>query len=95
MTVNGTKVTEGQLPKTIPLQISLGEGMDIGEDIGSAAHRTMVSTHEIVDEDVEFRITREPGGERRSFRGGTLGRHSTTPAPAERPRQLTVATSGN
>src|SRR5215475_656919 len=29
MTVNGAKVAEGRLPKTIPLQISLGEGMDI------------------------------------------------------------------
>src|SRR5262245_48318448 len=36
MTVNGTKVAEGQIPKTIPLQISLGEGLDIGMDVGSA-----------------------------------------------------------
>jgi len=35
MTVNGTKVGEGELPKTIPVQISIGEGLDIGEDIGS------------------------------------------------------------
>ena len=35
MSVNGTKVAEGQIPKTIPLQISLGEGMDIGMDVGS------------------------------------------------------------
>lgn len=35
MSVNGTKVVEGQIPKTIPLQISLGEGMDIGMDVGS------------------------------------------------------------
>ncbi|BCA53091.1 arylsulfatase [Nitrospira sp. KM1] len=35
MSVNGTKVAEGQLPKTIPNQISLGEGLDIGEDVGS------------------------------------------------------------
>jgi arylsulfatase len=35
MSVNGVKVAEGQIPKTIPLQISLGEGMDIGEDVGS------------------------------------------------------------
>ena len=33
--VNGKKVAEGKLPKTIPLQISLGEGMDIGMDVGS------------------------------------------------------------
>ena len=35
MMVNGTKVAESQLPRTIPLQISLGEGMDIGADVGS------------------------------------------------------------
>src|SRR5262249_2861502 len=35
ISANGAKVAEGQLPKTIPLQISLGEGMDIGMDVGS------------------------------------------------------------
>jgi arylsulfatase len=35
MTVNGDKVAEGHLERTIPLQISLGEGMDIGMDVGS------------------------------------------------------------
>jgi arylsulfatase A-like enzyme len=35
MTVNGTKVAEGQVPKTIPTTIGIGEGMDIGEDVGS------------------------------------------------------------
>jgi arylsulfatase A-like enzyme len=35
MTVNGAKVAEGELPKTIPIQISIGEGLDIGEDVGS------------------------------------------------------------
>jgi arylsulfatase A-like enzyme len=40
MTVNGTKVAEGELPKTIPVQISIGEGLDIGEDIGSPVDST-------------------------------------------------------
>jgi len=40
MTVNGNRVAEGQLPKTIPLQISIGEGLDIGEDVGSAVDFT-------------------------------------------------------
>ena len=40
MTVNGSKVAGGQLPKSIPIQISLGEGMDIGEDVGSAVDFT-------------------------------------------------------
>jgi arylsulfatase len=35
MTVNGTRVAEGQLPKTIPILISLNEGLDVGEDYGS------------------------------------------------------------
>jgi hypothetical protein len=35
LSVNDVKVAEGQLAKTIPIQISLGEGMDIGEDVGS------------------------------------------------------------
>jgi arylsulfatase len=35
MSVNGAKVAEGRLERTIPLQISLGEGMDIGMDVGS------------------------------------------------------------
>ena len=33
---NGRKVGEGKLPKTVPLQFSLGEGVDVGRDSGSA-----------------------------------------------------------
>ena len=40
MSVNGVKVAKGHLERTIPLQISLGEGMDIGEDVGSAVDFT-------------------------------------------------------
>jgi arylsulfatase len=40
MLVNGAKVAGGQVPRTIPLQISLGEGMDIGTDVGSAVDFT-------------------------------------------------------
>ena len=35
MTANGIKVAEGALPKTIPQQISIGEGLQIGSDVGS------------------------------------------------------------
>jgi arylsulfatase len=35
MSVNGREVADGRLVRTIPLQISLGEGMDIGMDVGS------------------------------------------------------------
>ena len=40
MTVNGKKVAEGQLSRTIPATISISEGMDIGEDVGSAVDFT-------------------------------------------------------
>src|SRR5690606_21206834 len=36
MLVNGTKVAQQRLERTIPLQISLGEGLDVGMDAGSA-----------------------------------------------------------
>lgn len=36
ITDNGTRISSGRLEKTIPAQMSLGEGLDIGMDIGSA-----------------------------------------------------------
>jgi arylsulfatase len=35
MTANGKKIAEGRLTRSIPIQFSLGEGLDIGMDIGS------------------------------------------------------------
>jgi hypothetical protein len=35
MSANGKKIAEGRLERTIPIQLSLGEGLDIGRDIGS------------------------------------------------------------
>jgi arylsulfatase len=35
MTANGKTIAEGRLERTIPIQFSLGEGLDIGEDVGS------------------------------------------------------------
>ncbi len=35
LTANGKKVAGGRLVKTIPVQFSLGEGLDIGMDVGS------------------------------------------------------------
>ncbi len=35
LSANGKQVAQGQLAKTIPATISIGEGMDIGEDAGS------------------------------------------------------------
>jgi arylsulfatase len=40
MLVNGTKVAESELPRTIPFQISLGEGFDVGTDSGSTVDFT-------------------------------------------------------
>jgi arylsulfatase A-like enzyme len=35
LSANGNKIAEGQVPKTIPSTISIQEGLDIGEDVGS------------------------------------------------------------
>ena len=40
ISANGQKIGEGKLPKTIPLQFSLGEGVDVGLDSGSAVDFT-------------------------------------------------------
>jgi hypothetical protein len=40
LSVNGTKVAESELPKTIPNVISIAEGFDVGEDVGSAVDFT-------------------------------------------------------
>jgi arylsulfatase len=38
--VNGAEVAKGELDRTIPIQISLGEGLDVGMDVGSAVDFT-------------------------------------------------------
>jgi hypothetical protein len=35
MSANGKKIAEGRLDRTIPIQFSLGEGLDVGRDVGS------------------------------------------------------------
>lgn len=35
MSANGKKIAEGRLDRTIPIQFSLGEGVDIGRNVGS------------------------------------------------------------
>jgi arylsulfatase A-like enzyme len=40
ITANGKKVGEGKIPRTVPLQFSLGEGVDVGMDSGSAVDFT-------------------------------------------------------
>jgi arylsulfatase len=36
LTANGKQVGQGKLARTVPLQYSLGEGIDVGTDTGSA-----------------------------------------------------------
>jgi arylsulfatase A-like enzyme len=48
ISANGKEVVEGKLPRTVPIQFSLAEGMDIGEDVGSAVDFTY---------DLPFRFT--------------------------------------
>lgn len=40
VTANGKSIAQGRLEKTIPVQFSLGEGLDVGEDIGSSVDFT-------------------------------------------------------
>lgn len=35
MSANGATIGEGRLERTIPIQFSLGEGLDVGRDVGS------------------------------------------------------------
>jgi hypothetical protein len=42
MSANGRKIAGGRLERTIPIQFSLGEGLDIGMDVGSAVDFTYV-----------------------------------------------------
>jgi arylsulfatase len=35
MSANGKTIAEGRLERTIPIAFSLGEGLDVGMDIGS------------------------------------------------------------
>ncbi|MGC4013456.1 MAG: arylsulfatase [Luteolibacter sp.] len=40
MTANGKTIAGGRMEKTIPIQFSLGEGLDVGMDVGSAVDFT-------------------------------------------------------
>ncbi len=40
LTADGAKVAEGRLERTVPIQFSIGEGLDIGMDTGSAVDFT-------------------------------------------------------
>jgi len=40
MSANGKKIVEGRLERTIPIKLSLGEGLDVGMDVGSAVDFT-------------------------------------------------------
>lgn len=40
MSANGKRIVEGRLERTIPIQLSIGEGLDVGMDVGSAVDFT-------------------------------------------------------
>ena len=40
ITANGNQIGEGRLPRTVPIQFALGEGVDVGMDTGSAVDFT-------------------------------------------------------
>jgi hypothetical protein len=40
LSANGTKIAEGRLERTVPVQFGLGEGLDVGMDTGSAVDFT-------------------------------------------------------
>src|SRR5581483_978761 len=40
LTANGQKVGEGKLPRTVPNKFAIGEGIDVGMDLGSAVDFT-------------------------------------------------------
>ncbi len=58
MKANGAEIATGEIARTIPIQMSLGEGLDIGTDVGSAVDFTydlpFTFTGEI--EDVTFKL---------------------------------------
>jgi arylsulfatase len=62
MSANGKKIAAGRLEKTIPIQFSLGEGLDVGCDIGSPIDFTyempFIFTGKI--EKVEIKLKPEP-----------------------------------
>ena len=64
ITANGKKVAEGRLKRTIPAQFSLGEGLDIGMDVGSPIDFTyelpFVFTGKIEKVDIELKPERKP-----------------------------------
>jgi arylsulfatase len=64
LTANGKKIAEGRLKRTVPAQLSLGEGLDIGMDVGSAVDFTyqlpFVFTGKIEKVDIELKPQPKP-----------------------------------
>ena len=59
ITANGKRIAYGRLDRTIPAQLSLGEGLDVGMDVGSAIDFTyqlpFVFTGDIEQVEIELR----------------------------------------
>jgi arylsulfatase len=60
MSANGKKIAEGRLERTIPIQFSLGEGLDVGQDTGSPIDFTyklpFAFTGKIENVEVELKV---------------------------------------
>jgi hypothetical protein len=45
-TVDGTAVAKGRIEKTVPIEVSLDEGLDVREDTGTPAEREHPGHHD-------------------------------------------------
>jgi len=81
MSVNGGKLAEEHLERTIPIQISLGEGLDIGEDVGSPVDFTYKLPFKFTGKIEKVTIDLKPPG------GSAPGRNeSAVPAGGKQPK---------
>jgi arylsulfatase len=71
LSVNGTKVGEGHLQRTIPATLSIGEGLDIGEDVGSPVDFTYKVPFKFTGTIDRVTITLEPEQLREGATGTT------------------------
>jgi arylsulfatase len=67
LSANGETLAQGRLERSIPIQFSLGEGLDIGMDVGSAVDFTYSLPFEFTGriDKVSIRLDRADAGHRR------------------------------
>ncbi len=76
MTANGETIAEGRLERTISIQMSLGEGLDVGRDVGSPIDFTYELPFAFTARSITSPSTSEPSLPRRRARSvaGVLAR---------------------